>query len=597
MKKIVCALLMSTAFFSAPSWAWWNGDWAHRAKITLKTAEGTGEAVADIPMLVRLHTGNFNFLDAREDGADMRFVAADDKTLLKYHIEKFDAVNELALVWVQLPALAAGKAASAWVYYGNDKAPAGAEAAGTYDAKQVLMYHFAEPAGAPQDVSANTLRAEQFPANRTATAVVGAGMAFNGAEKIVINPAPAIKFDSASGFTFSAWIKFDAPQKDAVLFKLQDGAQPLWLLVQGTKLVAAMGAGRALGGAMAPAVWHHIAITADRSLTVFVDGKEAGATDITMPQLQGSVIIGEKFKGDMDEVNIASTARSASWIALAAKGQSPDAALVTLGAAESGEAAGGNSYFGTILHSVTLDGWVVIMVLLVMAAISWMVMVSKALVIKKSEQGNREFLQAFHHLKLADTAKLDADDDQSIDADIHDSPVLMTLFGRHDHYQHAPVYSIYHAGVQEIKNRFNGNAQMPKNLSPQSIDAIRATLDASLVREGQKLNSLMVLLTIAISGGPFLGLLGTVVGVMITFAAIAATGDVNVAAIAPGIAAALVATVAGLVVAIPALFGYNYLASRIKNVSADMRVFADEFVARIAENYSPVASVYESSGR
>ena len=76
----------------------------------------------------------------------------------------------------------------------------------------------------------------------------------------------------------------------------------------------------------------------------------------------------------------------------------------------------------------------------------------------------------------------------------------------------------------------------------------------------------MVILTIAISGGPFLGLLGTVVGVMITFAAIAASGDVNVNAIAPGIAAARVATVAGLFVAIPALFGYNYLISRIKGV-------------------------------
>jgi len=61
----------------------------------------------------------------------------------------------------------------------------------------------------------------------------------------------------------------------------------------------------------------------------------------------------------------------------------------------------------------------------------------------------------------------------------------------------------------------------------------------------------MVMLTIAISGGPFLGLLGTVIGVMITFAAIAAAGDVNVNAIAPGIAAALAATVAGLAVAIP----------------------------------------------
>ncbi len=90
----------------------------------------------------------------------------------------------------------------------------------------------------------------------------------------------------------------------------------------------------------------------------------------------------------------------------------------------------------------------------------------------------------------------------------------------------------------------------------------------------------MVLLTIAISGGPFLGLLGTVVGVMITFAAIAACGDVNVNAIAPGVAAALVATVAGLAVAIPSLFGYNWLNSRIKAINAENRVFVDEFVAR-----------------
>ncbi len=95
----------------------------------------------------------------------------------------------------------------------------------------------------------------------------------------------------------------------------------------------------------------------------------------------------------------------------------------------------------------------------------------------------------------------------------------------------------------------------------------------------------MVLLTIAISGGPFLGLLGTVVGVMITFAAIAASGDVNVNAIAPGIAAALVATVAGLGVAIPALFGYNYLISQIKDLSTDMQVFIDELTTQMAEFY------------
>jgi biopolymer transport protein ExbB len=150
------------------------------------------------------------------------------------------------------------------------------------------------------------------------------------------------------------------------------------------------------------------------------------------------------------------------------------------------------------------------------------------------------------------------------------------------------VYRIYHVGVDELTGRFNAYKERGQamTLSQQSIGAIKATMDAGLIKETHRLNSQMVLLTIAISGGPFLGLLGTVVGVMITFAAIAAAGDVNVNAIAPGIAAALVATVAGLGVAIPALFGYNYLASRIKNITTDMQVFADELITRFAENYS-----------
>jgi biopolymer transport protein ExbB len=71
-----------------------------------------------------------------------------------------------------------------------------------------------------------------------------------------------------------------------------------------------------------------------------------------------------------------------------------------------------------------------------------------------------------------------------------------------------------------------------------------------------------------------------------TFAATAASGDVNINAIAPGTAAALAATVAGLAVAIPCLFGYNYLNTRIKEITADMRVFVDEFVTQLAEHYS-----------
>lgn len=155
-------------------------------------------------------------------------------------------------------------------------------------------------------------------------------------------------------------------------------------------------------------------------------------------------------------------------------------------------------------------------------------------------------------------------------------------------YGQSQLYRLYVSGVTELQMRFDVYRAkgIPLQMSAASLSAIRATVEATMIREIQRLNSQMVVLTISIAGGPFLGLLGTVVGVMITFAAIAAAGDVNVNAIAPGIAAALVATVAGLAVAIPALFAYNYLIGRIQALTADMQVFVDELTTRIAENHS-----------
>ncbi|RYD39790.1 MAG: MotA/TolQ/ExbB proton channel family protein, partial [Verrucomicrobiaceae bacterium] len=130
-----------------------------------------------------------------------------------------------------------------------------------------------------------------------------------------------------------------------------------------------------------------------------------------------------------------------------------------------------------------------------------------------------------------------------------------------------------------------------QGLSGRSIQAIRAALDAGLVHATHKLTNGLVYLTISIAGGPYVGLLGTVVGVMITFAIIAKSGEVDVNSIAPGIASALLATVAGLVVAIPALFIYSYLNNRIKNTTAEIHVFIDEFIARMAEFYPPAGEV------
>jgi biopolymer transport protein ExbB len=204
-----------------------------------------------------------------------------------------------------------------------------------------------------------------------------------------------------------------------------------------------------------------------------------------------------------------------------------------------------------------------------MFVIAVWVMFEKTIYVNRMENSNNRFMDRFRELST-DLAMIDK------------------AKGMAGDFMHSSLYRIYHIGAVELAHRFKDTdaSHVDKTLSPQALNSIRASLDAGMVKETHRLNRLMVLLTIAISGGPFLGLLGTVVGVMITFAAIAASGDVNVNAIAPGIAAALVATVAGLAVAIPALFGYNYLGSRVKTISSDMHIFVDEFITKLAENYS-----------
>jgi biopolymer transport protein ExbB len=223
-----------------------------------------------------------------------------------------------------------------------------------------------------------------------------------------------------------------------------------------------------------------------------------------------------------------------------------------------------------------------------MFVVAVLIIFSKAVYLARVQHGNRLFLVEFAKLR-GDPTALDRPDAVEGESALDLSPFVRATGDEKDNkFRMSTVYRLYHVGVHEMRGRVgqSAGASSVRVLSPRAVDALRASLDASQVRLTQRLSAQMVLLTIAIAGGPFLGLLGTVIGVMITFAAIAASGDVNVNSIAPGIAAALAATVAGLAVAIPALFGYNWLNTKIKNIAADMRVFVDEFVTRIAEYYS-----------
>lgn len=560
LRLFAVAILLS----SASAHAWWNGDWSQRARLTLDAGASGADlkaSLSQVPVLVRLHTGNFDFAKAKADGADLRFVAADDKTPLKHHLEKWDPQSDVALAWVLVPSLAPGQPdAGLWLYYGNAKAPSVDDAKGVLDPQHVAVFHFAENEGAPRDATGFGNHARGGGLQRSPASLIGSGLVLDAKEALVVPAAPSLKFSAASGFTFSAWVRTARVDK-ATLYSQRDGAKSITLTLASGALNAVVTGGRtalkASGGALSPEGWHHVALTAGKRLVLYVDGTEVAAADGELAEIQGEIAIGLGFSGEMDEVAVSAAARPADWIRAAAKGQGIDSALVVFGEGE--EADAGSSYIGILLGSVTVDGWVVIAFLGVMLVVSFWVMAAKTMYVNRNERLNHAFLDAFHN----------------------GSGLLEVPPGFGD----SSLSHVYRAGADEVKGRINGTPAAQSMLSAKAIEAIRARLDAARVREGQKLNRFMVLLTIAISGGPFLGLLGTVIGVMITFAAIAATGDVNVAAIAPGIAAALVATVAGLIVAIPALFGYNYIGTRIKNITADMQVFADELLARIAESH------------
>lgn len=533
----------------------WNDAWTARNKVLIKSTEVTAPVMqAVIP--VRLHTGNFSFADAKPDGSDLRFIAADDKTELKFHIEKYDATNELALVWVQVPKVdPADKSAYVWLYYGNPAATAVEDNHATWDSTYAATFNFAEKS-LLQDASANGLVASGAISVQKA-ALLGEAAVFNGSA-ISIGASPVLKLFSPSGFTYSAWIKPASLPQQATLY--QQGS--VALKIEGQKLVLAAGSNITSDTDLKPAAWQHVSVTiSGAKVVLYIDGKSAGTGNIALPDIQQEVVIGNGYTGEMDQLELANATRSDDWMKLAVSGQGADGQLVTVeeeGA--EGEEEGEISYFGILFDSLTTDAWVVIIILSIMFMISAGVMVGKYMLIDKTAKGNLKFLDSFRN---ANQNLLELD--------------------KEDSFGGSSVFRLYVAGIREIRKRYGANNELA--LSGASMDAIKASIDADMVRETQKLNEHMVLLTIAISGGPFLGLLGTVVGVMITFAAIAAAGDVNVNAIAPGIAAALLATVAGLGVAIPALFGYNYLASRIKNISTDMQIFVDEYITRVAELY------------
>jgi biopolymer transport protein ExbB len=603
-----------------PAYAWWNGDWTQRRVITIDTTTATGGAISapigTTPVLIRLdNNSNFTFDDANPDGSDLRFVAGDDKTPLVYHIEKYDNLLGQAFVWVALPDLKPSASTTIYLYYGNKKATTpGDDPKGTFDSNTALVYHFAEDNAAPHDWTGNG-NDGSAAVETNEDALIGRGMRMDGQKTIQLPASPTLAWAGGNALTWSVWFAETASQPDAVIYSRTDGTNTVQIGVDAGKpyVTVITPAGTQTSSEGAPVSfgdtsWHHLVVVTGSTISVYIDGQLYGTLAAALPALNTAAYLGGDattgaapavapaaaapatppappangaapapapaaattgFIGSIDELEISNTARPLGFIQLAALSQGSDpraAKLIAVAAAEK-QASWLSGYLVIILGSVTIDGWVIIGILMVMAVLSWIVMADKISYVNKIAKANAVFTRQY--------AKIGSD---------------LTALGTPERegktLEAAPLYRLYKIGAEQIIRRFKNNTAKTHILSAPSIAAIRASLDAGMVRETQKLNKSIVLLTIAISGGPFLGLLGTVVGVMITFASIAAAGNVNVNAIAPGISAALVATVAGLIVAIPALFGYNYLNTRIRNANSDMLVFIDEFETRLAEEYS-----------
>lgn len=565
------ALAATMLLWASPAAAWWQKDWQYRKPVAVDLSPSgvnVSGALGRTLVLVRMHSGNFTFTDALDNGADIRFVDSDDKTPLPYHIESYDGKTGLATIWVSLPNLVGGEKKSIWLYFGNKSAPAGEDVKGSFDPDYLAVYHFRENPGQPSaDSTANANGSQNAPAGVDDSGIIGRAARFPGQGMLTVAATPSLAMPAGSALTFSAWVKSDQPGGDQAI--LARGPMIIGLQ-QGVPYVAIGGASTRATQAVKQGDWTHVAVVADgKTVKIFVNGVEAGAASAALPQLDGPIslggAVGRPFTGSLDEVRLSKIARPAAMLLAEAQGEGSAGKLVAVSETAEKQGGGGGVLFFIVSKVEMLDA-VVIGVCLLMLVFAIAVMVSKARYINRGVAGNKAFMRRFrqmheHLVPLTELPDVSKNERKAIGA--------------------SPVAHLYDVGIEELMIRRETRGTRP--LGAESIEAMRAAVDAVQVEENQKLDRFMVLLTIAISGGPFIGLLGTVMGVMSTFGGVAMAGDVNVNAIAPGIAAALLATIAGLSCAIPSLFGYNYLNSRIAAMADEMRVFVDRLITRLAE--------------
>lgn len=247
--------------------------------------------------------------------------------------------------------------------------------------------------------------------------------------------------------------------------------------------------------------------------------------------------------------------------------------LALLLQAESGAASGGtdSSILGLIARSTPISK-AVLLTLALMSVGSWAIILYKLWVFRRSERQSNSFLEVFRRSSKFSEV-------QAVCRSLTESP-LVGLF--QSGYAELTA-QLRQASPDDLAANPRAGAARPILKSLAAVD--RALMRASVV-EVNKLESRITFLATTASIAPFVGLFGTVIGIMMSFQMIGETGSTNLAAVGPGIAEALIATASGLVAAVPAVVGYNHFSNRVRLFASQMDDFAMEFLNIAERNFT-----------
>lgn len=206
-------------------------------------------------------------------------------------------------------------------------------------------------------------------------------------------------------------------------------------------------------------------------------------------------------------------------------------------------------------------GPVVKLVMLVLAyfsVVSWTIIIFKFRVIHRATRDSARFLNFFWAKKRFETIS------QGL-----------------KNYQHSPLTVLFREGYQELLRNQRTRSGEEENLFTTDLgqsENVSRALRRAVTQERQRLEKFLTFLATTGSTAPFIGLFGTVWGIMDSFRGIGQTGSASLAVVAPGISEALIATAIGLVAAIPAVVGYNHFVNKVNLLTGEMDNFCQEFL-------------------